>query len=333
MKVFVSWSGSRSQLLATALRDWLKLVLHYVEPWLSEADLTAGERWGPALAKELETSNFGIVCITRENLTSPWILFEAGSLAKSLEGSRVIPLLLDVEFSEITGPLAQFQAKKVDRDGVFEVVQSINSQAKQPVADAQLRQLFDALWPNLEKQIAEIPKTVAPAKQTRSQHEILEELVTSVRSLDARMRDQEEFGSREPHRRRWRRKFHPFMLDELTHRIARGPGDPAAILVLASVFRDDMPWLYELGMEAYRVAKTGSFEATRDALEQFQRGLHMMRRGPFGKEFDFDPEMFHMLEHHLEHLIARPPREYAPDPPPSDKVRRRRKAPKSPPSE
>ena len=78
--------------------------------------------------------------------------------------------------------LAQFQAKKVERDSVFEVVQSISQQAKQPVADAQLRQLFDALWPNLEKQIAEIPKTTSPAKPTRSQHEILEELVSSVRA-------------------------------------------------------------------------------------------------------------------------------------------------------
>src|SRR5258708_26454569 len=142
MKIFVSWSGVRSGALAQALRDWLPLVLHYAEPWLSDADLRPGARWGPELAKELDTSNFGVVCITRENLTSPWILFEAGSLAKSLDGSRVIPLLLDVEFSEITGPLAQFQAKKIDRDGVFEVVQAVNRLEKQPIAHAPVQKLF-----------------------------------------------------------------------------------------------------------------------------------------------------------------------------------------------
>jgi hypothetical protein len=313
MRVFVSWSGARSQVLATALRDWMKLVLHYVEPWLSDADLAAGERWGQALAKELETSNFGVICVTRDNLTSPWILFEAGSLAKSLDGSRVIPLLLDVEFSEITGPLAQFQAKKVDRDGVFEVVQSINQQVKQPVGDAQLRQLFDALWPGLEKQIAEIPKSTSPTRPTRSQHEILEELVTSVRALDARMREQEEGIGRESRPRRWRRRFHPFMVEEVVHMVARGPGDPVAVLVIASMFRDEMPWLYELGMEAYRVAKQGSREATRDALERFRHAFHMMARGPFLKESDIDPEMFHMLEHELERLIRRPPRGHEPE--------------------
>jgi hypothetical protein len=65
MKVFISWSGTRSQALAQSLRDWLPLVLHFVEPWLSEADIAAGERWAQSVAKELETCNFGIICVTR----------------------------------------------------------------------------------------------------------------------------------------------------------------------------------------------------------------------------------------------------------------------------
>jgi hypothetical protein len=77
---------------------------------------------GDAVAKELEASSFGIICVTRENVQTPWVLFEAGALAKSLEGARVIPLLLDLDFRDITGPLAQFQAKKVEKPGVEEVI-------------------------------------------------------------------------------------------------------------------------------------------------------------------------------------------------------------------
>lgn len=40
--------------------------------------------------------------------------------------------------------------------------------------------------------------------------------------------------------------MHPMMLRELDHLFADGPDDPIGILVLASVFRDDAPWLYEL---------------------------------------------------------------------------------------
>ncbi|MEO7086490.1 MAG: hypothetical protein ABI442_18815 [Gemmatimonadaceae bacterium] len=47
---------------------------------------------------------------------------------------------------------------------------------------------------------------------------------------------------------------------------------------------------------------------TRAALERFRRAFHMMARGPFLKDMDLDPELFRMLEHEIEHLVARPPR-------------------------
>lgn len=43
------------------------------------------------MAKELKSPNFGIIWVTPENLNSAWILFEAGALAKSLQGAKVIP--------------------------------------------------------------------------------------------------------------------------------------------------------------------------------------------------------------------------------------------------
>lgn len=114
MKVFISWSGSRSEALAKALKEWLRLILHYTDPWMSQSDIDAGDRWGTEIAKGLEACNFGIIFVTKENLTAPWILFEAGALAKSIQDSKVIPLLLDIDKKDVSGPLAQFQAKKVD---------------------------------------------------------------------------------------------------------------------------------------------------------------------------------------------------------------------------
>lgn len=189
MRVFISWSGPRSQALAQALYEWLPLVLHFVQPWLSQSDIEAGERWATEVAKELEASNFGIICVTRENVASPWILFEAGALTKLMQEGRVIPLLLDIEFREITGPLAQFQSKKVEKDGLRDVAVAINRLAKDPVPDARLTQLLDMAWSSFEQKVSSIPKATTPAKPNRPQQEILEELVTSIRGLDARMRD------------------------------------------------------------------------------------------------------------------------------------------------
>jgi hypothetical protein len=59
-----------------------------VKPWLSQADISAGDRWAQEVAKELESSKFGIICVSLENLNSAWILFEAGALPKPLQGAR-----------------------------------------------------------------------------------------------------------------------------------------------------------------------------------------------------------------------------------------------------
>ncbi len=303
MKVFISWSGERSQSLGEALRGWIPLVLHYVEPWLSQADIEAGQRWAEQVAKELETSNFGVLAVTRENVASPWVLFEAGALAKSMQGSRVIPLLLDLEVRDVAGPLAQFQAKKAERTGLLEVIQSLNQAAPHPVPDDRVEQLFNALWPELEKKIAAIPKPSAQAKHGRSQNEILEELVTSVRSLDSRLREVADDGPRGM-RPRWRR-MHPMMLHELSHMLGSKRGDPIALLVLASMFRDEMPWMYELGVEAYRVARSGTPEEALLARKRLQRAAELMRRGPFPpEEMGMDPRMVHMLVRELDHLLA-----------------------------
>lgn len=310
MKVFMCWSGARSQAVAQSLHDWMPLVLHYVQPWLSDVDIAAGERWAQSVAKELESTNFGIACLTRENVTSPWILFEAGSLAKLLGESRVIPLLLDLEFREITGPLAQFQAKKVDRDGLGEIIQAINSLSTQPIPEPRTKELFDVLWPKLEKQLTEVPKPSAPSKPIRAQHEVLEELVSSVRSLDSRLRDVEGMIADKgaPVSRRFRRRFHPMMLQEIMH-MAGEPNDPIGILVMASMVREDMPWFYEIAREIYRAIESGDRATVQREMTRIRHISEMFMGGPLMEEFAGGERDAHMwlieFPRMFEHMLRR----------------------------
>jgi hypothetical protein len=144
-----------------------------------------------------------------------------------MQGSKVIPLLFNLEFSDISGPLAQFQAKKFDRDGLSEVVGSINKSCEAAVPDDRKNQLFAALWPELEKQIHGIPAEAPTAKHMRPHHEILEELVSGVRGLDSRFREVEgtvmEAGPR--FRRGRLRHFHPMMMDEMAHMVSEEGDD------------------------------------------------------------------------------------------------------------
>jgi hypothetical protein len=188
MRVFISWSGERSREIAIAVREWLPDVLHFVDAWMSREDIQAGQRWMLEVGGGLEASKFGILCITPESIQAPWVLFEAGAISKSVHESAVIPLLFDVSFAEIQGgPLGQFQAKKLDRDGIFELVAAINSRAEQPVPETRLRRVFDRSWPSLEEKIRAVPAGKPLGSTRLSTEEILEELVIAVRRIESRL--------------------------------------------------------------------------------------------------------------------------------------------------
>lgn len=83
MKVFLSWSGDLSRCVAALLRDWLQNVLQTLPVFMSDKDIESGARWNDVISSNLEESDFGIIVVTREGQDKPWLLFEAGALAKS----------------------------------------------------------------------------------------------------------------------------------------------------------------------------------------------------------------------------------------------------------
>lgn len=284
-------------------------MLPYVDPWLSQADISAGDRWAQEVAKGLESSNFGIICITPENLGSPWILFEVGALAKSMHGAKVIPLLHGLEFSDISGPLAQFQAKKLGKKGLSEIVQSINLSAQAPEPEDRAKERFAGLWPGIEKKIEPIPAQAPGEKRARPQHEILEELVTTVRGVEGRFAKLDDgladvgYSSR-----RRRRPFHPMMLEDMSHMTSEEGDDPIALLVFGSMVRDDLPWLYELTMEVYRDVRNGDAKTAHQAIERMRRITKMLGRGPLMEQFANGKESHMMmmeLPSMLDHLLHR----------------------------
>jgi hypothetical protein len=163
MKIFISWSGERSRFVASALRNWLPLILQAIEPWMSQTDLKAGTRWNPELENELAKAVFGVTCVTPENRDAPWLLFEAGALATQVkEEAYLCPYLIELETSDVEYPLAQFQMKKWDAEGTLGLVRGINDallkkEPKSAISVANLENLFEALWPQLDKQYSSAP--------------------------------------------------------------------------------------------------------------------------------------------------------------------------------
>lgn len=185
MKVFISWSGTKSQEVALVLRDWLPGVINSIEPFVSAKDVYAGTRWQSEIASQLDGSNFGIVCVTQENQFAPWLNFEAGALAKAVDTSRLVPLAIDLKPSDVELPLGQFQAQPATKDGMKAVLVSLNGAlGEAALPSTLLDSAFDVWWPSLEKRLTEIEQTRVPgAPAIRTDRELLEETLDTVRSL------------------------------------------------------------------------------------------------------------------------------------------------------
>ncbi|MGI9482086.1 MAG: toll/interleukin-1 receptor domain-containing protein [Hyphomicrobiales bacterium] len=216
MKVFISWSGTRSNALACALKEWLPPVLNYIKPWFSESDIAAGERWAQKVGSELQDSKFGIICVTHENISSDWLLFEAGALSKSMVEGKVIPLLYGLEMSDLGGPMSQFQAKKFEENGFMEIAQAINENSEEQYEKGSVEKPAQAIWPKLEISMQDVPPNEAWSSHKRPESEVLEELVTEVRGLNSRMRNFDiAFDSRRRSIRQKVGRLHPAMFEEI----------------------------------------------------------------------------------------------------------------------
>jgi|CZKI01.1.fsa_nt_gi hypothetical protein len=188
MNVFLSWSGETSRKAAIALRDWLPCVFNEVKPFVSSEDIRKGNRWLLEVSRELSVSNFGIICLTKDNLSAPWILFEAGALSKALAEANVCTLLLgSLRSIDVKGPLAGFQATLFEKEDFRKLVSSLNASAgDKKLVDGTLTKIFEKWWPDLETAVSSILKhdtktTEGPIE--RSDRDILTELLELTRFL------------------------------------------------------------------------------------------------------------------------------------------------------
>ena len=191
MKVFLSWSGTRSKEVANLLSDWLCCVIQASRPWISTRDLDRGSLWFGEINDQLKDTTVGIICLTQENKNRPWILFEAGALAKGLSTSRVCTLLVDLEPKDIEDPLAQFNHTFPTKDSVFGLVRTLNGTLGAAGLDIRiLEQVFSTYWPQFETRFKQVLSTTEPGapSKPRAKEDVLGEILENTRMLGSRIR-------------------------------------------------------------------------------------------------------------------------------------------------
>ena len=184
-EIFISWSGPQSKFVAAALHDWIPRVIQSVNPWMSSENIRAGDRWFTEISKKLEITQFGIICVTPENLTSPWLLFEAGALAKTItDENYVCPYLINLNPTDFQSPLNHFQSVKATKDDTFNLIKSINNVLGADALNERiLKDTFDRFWPDLHSKLEDLPSSEVEEEPKRGDSDILSEILELVRSL------------------------------------------------------------------------------------------------------------------------------------------------------
>lgn len=212
-----------------------------------------GAEWYSEIMGKINDATDVVALLTINSVDRPWILYEAG-VAKGKLDKPVFGVVVGLTLDQATkGPFAQFHNCGDDEASLTKLVLQLikrNSDAE-PREEAVKLQVgvFQGLISKLSTQKPPASGSPAADGEASSVAKLFEEIKVMFRDLPDRLQGQlnEGLGSR----MRRRRKFHPMMLMEMLHHpgMEEEGGRALGWLMVISGFRDDAPWLYELGLD------------------------------------------------------------------------------------
>lgn len=302
--VFIS-HDSRDSELAEAFGKLLKSVSSNMIKSFRSSDKSGkdgidfGDEWFKRLMEELQNTSDVVCLFTERSLERPWILFEAG-VAKSKMTTPVIGLALGVPLSKVSsGPFYQFQ--NMD-DSEADLKKLLNQLARRFQGLELDTDVVDERIKAFKTTEAELLEKMSTSDENEdSEENSIAKLAEEMKTLPSRVAERlSESG--DPYRRKRMRRFHPMMFDEMIA-MAGKPGDPVGILMAASMLRDDLPWLYELAMEAYRALKSGKIDEMQRELDRLRKFGNSKRSMMFMEEFGYLNEETHMMSREFPHML------------------------------
>lgn len=331
MKVFISWSGSKSHKVALVFRDWLPSVIQSIKPYVSSEDIDKGARWSTDIAKELEDSTFGILCVTKDNLIAPWLSFEAGALSKTMDKAFVSPFLFDIKRSEVDGPILQFQSTIFHKEDIKKLLITLNkASGENSITEARLDKAFDVWFPTLEEELNKL-KTIEDIEEETKEDtkihnaEILEEILDLsrnnqklLRNPDSNLSEKIEGIYRQIQDLSYKnskdmeidmrksKKFHIMLIEDIMHSDMnlKSGFNHYGLLILLSSFKDDFPWVYDSGKDLIDKLKSQISKSNKeDAIKDFIGLLEFTFSHPLYREFNNRKDFFPMKE--LPYIISR----------------------------
>lgn len=299
------------------------------------AGIEYGAEWYPAVMKALDDATDVVALLTQHSIDRPWILYEAG-VAKGKLNTVVFGVALGVPLEHVsTGPFAQFQNSADDENSLTKLVLQLirrNPDAA-PREEAVRRQV--QVFRDSEAKLIKARKVPVHSAAGKADETTVAKMFEEVKVMFATLPERLEDKMRDAMRRRGglRRPFHPMMLEELLFHAAsvEGPGGGAtAWLMFISAVRDDLPWIYDIGMEMYRALCSQDQTAIDVARRNLRSAMEVTRSSRALRHLAPDDEISHMQFRHLPEMVdhflerialgrGRPERAKVPPPRPSAK--------------
>lgn len=312
--VFIS-HDSRDADLAEAFSKLLKSVsagmlkTFYSSAKKGTEGIDFGDEWYKQLMTKLESASDVVCLLTERSLERPWILYEAG-VAKGKLDTPVHGVVLGIPLGRVsTGPFYQFQNSDDNDDSLIKLVLQLcrrvpGIEPDETVVTAQVQTFKKSCETALQKLSSPKKHEKKEPIEEGTVAKVLEEMKLMLRELPSRIESRaiERPDREKPHRFR---RFHPMMIEEMMQMISRRSNDPLGILIIASLVRDDFPWLYEIGLETYRTVKTGNIDVMQEALREFREAFEVTLHAPFIEELALIPKEAQMMLRELPMIIDR----------------------------
>lgn len=152
MDLLISWSGPISHQVADALYTWLPTVLPGLDVWVSDKDIGKGKTWFSALQDMLSKTQFCLICVTPENVRSPWVFYEVGAIGSKNKDVGIYPFLVGVDPKDLgDGPLGQWQCTTPNLEDTLLLIEALNKDVLDPRhSPSDLKDAYDRAWPDFD---------------------------------------------------------------------------------------------------------------------------------------------------------------------------------------
>ena len=193
MNVFIGWLGEASKEIASSLESWLNGMFDgRVSAYTTMDNLAAGSEWFHGLRRAMNDADCGLLCVTEDNVNSPWLSYEAGALSQNVE--LLIPILFEVSPLRVSAPLRMFQSVPFGLDGMKELTYALNrSCGDKGLSSQELERRFQARYPSFEMAVREnLPESKPQPEDLSVILPLIQEEIEALRKQFAEMAKREQ---------------------------------------------------------------------------------------------------------------------------------------------